>query len=53
MQFVAYELDNGYLAIINTSTKIEKSWLFIDNDIEIFQNWIIDKIHKRLFKKLK
>lgn len=33
-----YELDKGYLDIINTSTKIEKSWLFIDKDIKIFQN---------------
>lgn len=40
-----YELDKGYLDIITTSRKIEKSWLF--------QNWIIDEINTRYFEKLK
>lgn len=42
-----YELDKRYLGIINSSTEIEKSWLFIDKDVEIFQNWIIEEMHKR------
>jgi hypothetical protein len=29
-----------------SSTEIEKSWLFIDKDIKIYQNWIIDEVHK-------
>jgi hypothetical protein len=44
-----YELDKGYLVIINTSSQIEKSWLFIDPHIKIFQNWIIDEINTRYF----
>ena len=48
-----YELDKGYLDIITTSRKIEKSWLFIDKNIKIFQNWIIDEINTRYFEKLK
>lgn len=42
-----YELDNRYVEIINSSSEIEKSWLFIDKDVKIFQNWIVDEIHKR------
>lgn len=42
-----YELDNRYLEIINSSTEIDKSWLFIDKDVKIFQNWIINEIQKR------
>ncbi|MDR4491628.1 MAG: winged helix-turn-helix transcriptional regulator [Candidatus Nitrosocosmicus sp.] len=41
-----YELDKRYLQIINSSTEIEKSWLFIDKDILIYQDWIIDEINK-------
>jgi DNA-binding Lrp family transcriptional regulator len=41
-----YELDKRYLEIINSSTEIEKSWLFIDKKIKIYQNWIIDEINK-------
>ena len=42
-----YELDNRYLKIINSSREIQKSWLFIDKDVKIFQNWIIDEIAKK------
>lgn len=42
-----YELDKRYVQIINSSPEIEKSWLFIDKDVEIFQDWIIEEINKR------
>ncbi len=45
-----YELDRVYRLILRASPEIEKSWLFIDIDVKVYQAWLSNELEKKLKK---
>jgi DNA-binding Lrp family transcriptional regulator len=45
-----YELDAVYRKIVKASPEIKKAWLFIDINVRLFENWLVNELEKRLHR---
>jgi hypothetical protein len=48
-----YELDSVYRKIAKESMGIGQSWLFVDLDFKVFQNWLSNELESNLNKTVR